>query len=231
MPRLPAFLLIVLAFASGCTDAVSYLALGQVFTANMTGNTVLLGIAAVTGDGARAGRSLCALGGFCAGVALATMITGPPRSGRLWPSGATLALAGETLALIALAAGAAAFGTGGAHVYWLIALAGIAMGAQSAAVRAVGPSAVATTYITGTLTGLIATLTWRGLARGRARAEKAPRPLWLPAAIWTIYLVAALIAAAITKDTIGAQAAWVPVAAVAAVAALAGVRRRTLAME
>ena len=35
--------LLVLTFTTGLIDAVSYLALGRVFTANMTGNVVLLG--------------------------------------------------------------------------------------------------------------------------------------------------------------------------------------------
>jgi uncharacterized membrane protein YoaK (UPF0700 family) len=38
-------LLLALAFAAGYIDALSYLGLSRVFTANMTGNTVLLGIA------------------------------------------------------------------------------------------------------------------------------------------------------------------------------------------
>src|SRR6059058_4758759 len=35
--------LLVLTFSTGIVDAVSYLGLGRVFTANMTGNVVLLG--------------------------------------------------------------------------------------------------------------------------------------------------------------------------------------------
>ena len=35
--------LLVLTFSTGTVDAVSYLGLGHVFTANMTGNVVLLG--------------------------------------------------------------------------------------------------------------------------------------------------------------------------------------------
>jgi hypothetical protein len=37
-------LVLVLAGTAGCVDAISYLGLGHVFTANMTGNTVLLGV-------------------------------------------------------------------------------------------------------------------------------------------------------------------------------------------
>jgi len=43
-------LLLLLACAAGAIDAISYLGLGRVFTANMTGNTVLLGLALVQAD-------------------------------------------------------------------------------------------------------------------------------------------------------------------------------------
>ena len=42
--------LLVLTFTTGLVDAVSYLALGRVFTANMTGNIVLLGFG-IAGSG------------------------------------------------------------------------------------------------------------------------------------------------------------------------------------
>src|SRR3546814_12139426 len=38
-------MLVLLAIAAGCVDAVSYLGLGEVLTAAMTGNTILLGLA------------------------------------------------------------------------------------------------------------------------------------------------------------------------------------------
>ena len=55
-------------------DALSYLALGRVFTANMTGNTVLLGVALVQGEADAAGRAGLALGGFLAGGAIGAWI-------------------------------------------------------------------------------------------------------------------------------------------------------------
>jgi hypothetical protein len=66
---------LALAFAAGRPDAVTYLVMGAVFTADMTGNTVLLGIALITAAGTRAARSACALGGFCVGVLLATRLS------------------------------------------------------------------------------------------------------------------------------------------------------------
>ena len=43
--------LLVLTAATGAVDGVSYLALDRVFTGNMTGNVVILGMALVGGDG------------------------------------------------------------------------------------------------------------------------------------------------------------------------------------
>jgi hypothetical protein len=67
-------LVLLLTGVGGYVDAVSYVALGRVFTANMTGNTVLLGLSLVQGDAAGAGRSALALGGFLAGGVLGARI-------------------------------------------------------------------------------------------------------------------------------------------------------------
>ena len=48
--------LLVLTFTTGLVDAVSYLALGRVFTANMTGNVVLLGFGIAGSGGLPGGR-------------------------------------------------------------------------------------------------------------------------------------------------------------------------------
>jgi uncharacterized membrane protein YoaK (UPF0700 family) len=157
--------LIALAFASGAADAVSYLGLGHVFVANMTGNTVLLGIALATGRGADGLRSGLSLAGFCVGVAIGTVLV------RRRDVGAPLTL--EVLVLAGLLGGWLAHGS---H-YALIPVAAGAMGLQSAAIAASGAE-VATTYITGTIT--------RGIVRGR--------PL-LPGAIWLCYAGAATIGA------------------------------------
>ena len=120
--------LLALALASGFVDAASYLALGRVFTANMTGNTVLLGVAA--------------------GVAL---IRG---AGGSWPMSARLTFVLEIAALTALLVTWTAIGVPSFR-YGLIALSGFAMGTQSAAVRAARAGGIATTYVTGTLTNAI----------------------------------------------------------------------------
>src|SRR5258708_26360032 len=60
--------LIALTFSTGLIDAVSFISLGHVFTANMTGNIVLLGFAVGGATGLSAARSGASLLAFMAGV-------------------------------------------------------------------------------------------------------------------------------------------------------------------
>ncbi|MGI8882318.1 MAG: DUF1275 family protein [Jatrophihabitans sp.] len=66
--------LLVLTAGAASTDSLSYLGLGRVFPANMTGNTVLLAIDTATGGGQSALRSLLALAGFVFGAAVAALV-------------------------------------------------------------------------------------------------------------------------------------------------------------
>src|SRR5947209_15890383 len=91
--------LLALALAAGAVDAASYLGLGRVFTANMTGNTVLLGVALARGTGADAARAATALGGFCVGAAAGV---GMAKTAGRWPGRATPAFGLEGVALAAL---------------------------------------------------------------------------------------------------------------------------------
>lgn len=68
--------MLALALAAGAVDALSFLALGQVFTANMTGNVVLLGLALGTGDTSHVIRSGIALTTFCLGLAIGFTLLG-----------------------------------------------------------------------------------------------------------------------------------------------------------
>ena len=62
--------LAALTVVSGFADAVSFLGLGHVFTANMTGNVILLGFAAAGAPGFAMGGSLCALAAFVVGAVI-----------------------------------------------------------------------------------------------------------------------------------------------------------------
>jgi uncharacterized membrane protein YoaK (UPF0700 family) len=204
-------LLLALAAGAGIVDALSYLGLGRVFTANMTGNTVLLGVAAATGHVADAARAGVALGGFCLGVAAGVAFT---RHGRPWPQAARHMLWLEAAALALLLALWALVGVAPAR-YVLIAAAGVAMGAQSAAVRACDVRGVNTTFMTSTLMNGIA----RVILRLRGISESGEGPS-LPAAAWFVYGVAAL-AGALIEHAWGAVAVVPPLAIVGAIALVA----------
>jgi uncharacterized membrane protein YoaK (UPF0700 family) len=61
----------LLALAGGCMDAYSYLCRGGVFANAQTGNILLLGVRLSEGDWAAAGRYLCPVLAFTAGIAVA----------------------------------------------------------------------------------------------------------------------------------------------------------------
>lgn len=188
-------LLLTLAFAAGYIDALSYLGLGRVFTANMTGNTVLLGIALAQLDGEAVARSSLALAGFLAGAAAGAWIVERDHSASLWPRGVTVVLWLEWLILVVFAVGWQFVGNvlpAAAATAVLIVLSALAMGVQSAAVLRLEVAGVATTYITGTLTNLVTRL--MGQAR-RKGGPAQPRSALL-GAVWVVYLGGAATAAA-----------------------------------
>lgn len=203
--------MLALALAGGCVDVISYIGLGKVFTANMTGNTVLLAVALVKGTGADAARSAVALGGFSAGAAVGLLLT---RSGDVpWPRRARRALLLELIALIALLVLWAAIGVHAIR-YPLIAIGGIAMGSQSAAVRASDVRGVNTTYMTSTLLNAIAGAV-RRVRGSQGEDEQGPS---LPGAAWLTYGAGALIGG-FAVNSWGAGAVAIALACVAAVCA------------
>jgi uncharacterized membrane protein YoaK (UPF0700 family) len=149
-------LLILLAFGAGAVDAISFLGLGRVFTANMTGNIVLLGLAAGSAAGSEATRSAISLAAFCFAVFTALWISRRPERDRL-PAGVVVALGLETAAQGGFLAGwlLSSARPQGAAEDVLVGVSALAMGLQSGAVIRLGVRGVSTTYVTGTLTGLI----------------------------------------------------------------------------
>jgi uncharacterized membrane protein YoaK (UPF0700 family) len=155
-------LLVALTFAAGAVDAIVFLRL-DVFTAVMTGNIVLLGLAIGQGAFRNALRSLIALGAYAGGVLAAARLFGatPPRA--VWPAQVTRALAVE-LALQAVFLGGWILTEArpdGLAAASLIAISGTAMGIQAASARTLAPH-LSTTYVTGTITALLSELSALG---------------------------------------------------------------------
>jgi uncharacterized membrane protein YoaK (UPF0700 family) len=160
-------LLISLTFVSGAIDAISYLGLGRVFTANMTGNLVLLGLAAGRVQGLEALRSGTAFAGYAIGVVIGSRVMGRVAAERdVWPRHVTRALAIEVALLAALTAGWLLAGAQPVRPWLevLIAFSAAAMGIQSCAAQRLAVPSVSTTYVTGTLTSAVADLALLGAA-------------------------------------------------------------------
>lgn len=165
--RLRQSLVVSLAVVSGATDAIGLLALGGAFTSVMTGNMVLLGVAASSGNGARAASSGFAILAFCAGAALGARLAGTPaKDDPIWPRAVTVGLAAELVFMAAYAVGW--WVTGGAPgpgvALALLLCTAVALGIQSSTVQRFGVSGMSTTYLTGTLTTVVIRLaTGRGV--------------------------------------------------------------------
>ena len=147
--------LVALTAVSGIVDAASYLGLGHVFTANMTGNVVILGFSAAGAPGFSAAACLVSLAAFVVGAALAGRLT-TARSRRTWLLGA---IAVEAV-FVGAAAVLALVHHGGVSAGWprfvVIALLGFAMGTRNSVVRRLAVADMTTTVLTMTLTGLAA---------------------------------------------------------------------------
>lgn len=156
-------LLLALTVVTGLVDATSYLRLGHVFVANMTGNVVFLGFGIAGAGGISVWASLTAIGSFLVGG------VGGGRIGARWSSdrGRLLtATAATELLLVAGGLVVMAFsphhlGTGSR--YAVIVLLAVAMGVQNATARHLAVPDLTTTVLTMTLTGVAAD---SGLAAG-----------------------------------------------------------------
>jgi uncharacterized membrane protein YoaK (UPF0700 family) len=148
--------LLVLTFTTGLVDAVSYLGLGHVFTANMTGNIVFLGFGIAGSGGLPVLAPLVSLGSFLLGAGGGGVLA--DRMGDRHPEHIARALAIEVSLIGAAAVLAAAVDVHPDTVSGdiVIALLAFAMGVRNATVRRIGVPDLTTTVLTMTLTGLAA---------------------------------------------------------------------------
>jgi uncharacterized membrane protein YoaK (UPF0700 family) len=161
-------MLLTLTLVTGLVDAVSILALGRVFVANMTGNVVFAGFAIAGAPGFSLGASLFALAGFLIGAyggGFMTSRVGHDRAlhiraatgvelGLLAVALIVAGVSGDaaTTGTLDLTQGAGAFGAGITDVLAL--LLAIAMGIQNSVARKLAVPDLTTTVLTMTLTGI-----------------------------------------------------------------------------
>jgi uncharacterized membrane protein YoaK (UPF0700 family) len=180
----------MLSVVTGLVDAVSYLALGHVFVANMTGNVVLLGFALAGAPGLSVPASLAALAAFLLG-ALAGGRIGTRLGGH---RGKHLRAAAACAAPLLLIAFLVAVLTGqpvssGAR-YALLVPMGLAMGLQNATARRLAVPDLTTTVLTLTLTGIAADSRLAGGPGGHpARRVLAVGAIFLGALVGALFVV------------------------------------------
>jgi uncharacterized membrane protein YoaK (UPF0700 family) len=168
-----------LCLVAGFVDAIGYTELGGVFAANMTGNSVLLAIAAVHGEGARTAVYGFTLASFLVGALVAATLrrtTGKPTVGL-----------GAAVALLVVAAV-----TSMGHTERLALLA-LTMGLQGASISRFGAYNLHTVVVTGTIVRLAEYCVDHVLP-----SQRAPEPgaTTLHALAWVAYGCGAAIATA-----------------------------------
>lgn len=181
---------------TGLIDAISYLGLGHVFTANMTGNVVFLAFAVAGAPGLSLTRSLTALVAFLIGALIggraATRLSELVR-----PNWITTALSLEAALLLASTVVAINFRHSPGspfQSYSIIVLTACAMGIRNATVRKMGIPDLTTTVLTLTITGLAADSTFAGGTSPRWRRRLlAVLLMFLGAAIGTLLLRRSLV--------------------------------------
>jgi len=140
---------------SGLVDAVCFLGLGRVFTANMTGNVVVLGFAAAGAPGFSVVGGLISLSVFLVGAG-----TGGALSRRVSPRSRLLRLAIWSEVGFVGGAAVVAFLTSTAAGTWgrylVIAILAFAMGIRNSVIRRLGVPDLSTTVLTSILTNLAA---------------------------------------------------------------------------
>jgi uncharacterized membrane protein YoaK (UPF0700 family) len=147
--------LLILTLTTGVIDAASYLGLGRVFAANMTGNIVLLGFGIAGSSGLPVIAPLVSLAAFLGGA-----VVGGRMGAMLQPKQAHLSRAMQIeIGLTVLATLiAVVFDITPDHFSGdlIIALLAFAMGVRNATVRRLKVADLTTTVLTMTLTGLAA---------------------------------------------------------------------------
>jgi uncharacterized membrane protein YoaK (UPF0700 family) len=147
-------MLVTLTLVTGLVDATSYLRLGHVFVANMTGNVVFIGFALAGAGGLSAVASLIALGAFLIGAFASGWLGARNAEHRGRVLRAANITQASLLALALLVALLAASPPDKGVRYGLIVMLGLAMGVQNAAAQRLSVPDLTTTVLTRTLTGL-----------------------------------------------------------------------------
>lgn len=206
----PAVVLACLSIASGSTDVLTFMKLGEVFTSAMTGNTALLGIAIGHGKMLAASRSLTALFGFLAGAALAAAICDLVKEETQGDRAVRRLL---VLEIVCLGTCTVLWSANGRTIephslYAIILLSAFSMGIQGIAGRRISSSGISTIVFTSPLIRIMTALTGTlmhlvGGAESRIGTKG-------HLATYAAYACAAVLTGALVPHDIGVLI-WIPV--------------------
>lgn len=194
--RMHLVLMMVLTFSTGIIDAVGYLGLDRVFTANMTGNVVILGMGLVGAEDLPVLGPTVALVAFMGGAALGGRVLRRAAGPWTWLTTLLFVSVGVVclgLAIVLLVADEATPPPLALSLP-VTAVLGTAMGVQAATARFVAVRDVTTVVVTSTLIGLAAD---SRLGSGRAVSEGGAGRRFLAVAL---ILVGAAAGAALLKS-------------------------------
>ncbi|GLZ54098.1 DUF1275 family protein [Actinomycetospora sp. NBRC 106378] len=162
MPRLLGTVTVVLTAAAGAIDVVTFFAFNQVFASTMTGNLVLLGLGVGQGEWSQVIDNVCAMGGYCGGLVVGTLVCGVAMRRLPWRNAVGIALTVELALLIAVGIFWWGVDDDAAIAQWrvivLVVGSGLAMGIQAAAMRYIGPAGTPTSFLSGTVTNWVSSL-------------------------------------------------------------------------
>lgn len=150
--RRPDVILPILSFGAGAADAFAFTALGQIFTANMTGNAILASMFTRSGYAVTLAGAGVAIGAFVLSLALGFLVT--REAGGSKATLIALLMSASCLTFVVLLWWSLPHA--GAWLLCMVACSAAAMALQTVAMKRDGIAGGATTtYLTGTLTDLL----------------------------------------------------------------------------
>jgi uncharacterized membrane protein YoaK (UPF0700 family) len=191
-------------------DAASYLRLGHVFAANMTGNIVLLGFGIGHAGGLPVVAPIVSLVAFLLGARIGTRLGSHTTGGEAGALPAALMLEAGMLLTATVVAVVVSVRAGSFSADAVIALLAMGMGARNAAARSLSVPDLTTTVLTMTLTALAAELaSFRTRGTGTARRLAAVASMLAGALVGALLQKSSLalvlgVASAVALLTLGA---------------------------
>jgi uncharacterized membrane protein YoaK (UPF0700 family) len=217
--------LLTLTFTTGLVDGVSYLGLGHVFTANMTGNVVLLGFGIAGGYGLPVLAPIVSLLAFLVGSGIGGVLAKRHAATHYVHFRFAIGIEIGLLAVTTIFAAVKTPHIGAFSGYVVIALLALAMGVRNATIRRIAVPDLTTTVLTMTLTGLAADSRLAGGdGRGSTRRILAVAAMLVGALVGALELKTSVVLPLATASALAAVTGlfYVPAARRAAAAGAGG---------